>query len=169
MGGIQNDIVNKLKQLSDSADWHVVFFTHGSIGIGTRTNYSRSKIAAKELSGLIKAKSISKQLKPIRSTMSFSDDELQKANVSLRNDIYSQAKNEIDTLNKTYPDQKYYLYNIDFVSSVSPMPMANEMMMAKSSGGRGAVTPVPIGNKANLQATVVIASFPEVALQKLKP
>jgi len=175
MGSVQNDVVSKLKQLSDSADWHVVSFNRSldQSGLERVQITAQARLPQKELSGLRdKAKNLSKPGEAYTiDNVAFvpSDEELQAANVNLRNDIYNQAKNEIAYLNKIYPDQKYYLYNIDFMSSPSPMPMAaNEMMLTKSVG-RTSVTPVPVGNKAVLQATVVIASFPEVVLQKLKP
>lgn len=172
LGSVQANVVNKLKELSDKGEWHVVSFTRqlDQSGLERVQITAQARLPQSELSGLRdKAKKISKPgetysidnvlFKP-------SDEEIQQANNTLRADIYSQAKNEIDTLNKMYPNQKYYLYSIDFVSSpVSPMPMAsNEMMLAKSAG---IASPMAVGNKAELQATVVIASLPDVALQKI--
>lgn len=172
MGNVQADVVNKLKELSDKDEWHVVSFNRqlDQSGLERVQISAQARLPQSELSGLRdKAKKISKPgetytidnvlFKP-------SDEEFQQANTALRADLYNQAKNEIDALNKIYPDQKYYLYSIDFLSSpISPMPMvANEMAMAKSASY---AAPMAVGNKAQLQATVVIASIPDVALQKL--
>lgn len=172
MGSVQADVVNKLKQLSDKGEWHIISFNRqlDQSGLERVQITAQARLPQSELSGLRdKAKKISKPgetytidnvlFKP-------SDEEIQQANTALRADLYKQAKNEIDALNKTYPEQKYYLYSIDFLSSpISPMPMAaNEMALAKSAA---IVTPMAVGNKVQLQATVVIASLPEVALQKL--
>lgn len=173
MGSIQIDVVNNLKQLSDKGDWHVISFNRqlDQSGLERVQIVAQARLPQNELAGLRdKAKKISKPGETYTIDNVYfkpSEEEIQIANTALRADIYQQAKKEIDTLNKTYPDQKYYLYNIDFVSQVSPMPMmANEMVMAKV-GGAAAGMPTPIGNKANLQATVVIASMPEVVLQKI--
>lgn len=173
MGSIQNEVVNKLKEISNSDEWHVISFNRSldQSGLERVQITAQARLPQKELSGLRdKAKSISKPGETYTiDNIAFtpSEDEWQKANLELRNNLYQQAKTEIDNLNKIYPDQKYYLYSIDFGSSpISPMPMANEVMMAKSSGR--AAAPVPVGNKATLQATVVIGSLPEVVLQHLK-
>ena len=170
MGSVQADVVNKLKQLSDKGEWHVVSFNRqlDQSGLERVQISAQARLPQSELSGLRdKAKKISKPgetytidnvlFKP-------SDEEIQQANTSLRADLYHQAKNEIDALNIIYPNQKYYLYSIDFLSSPSPMPMANEMALARSAS---TAAPMAVGNKVQLQATVVIGSLPDVALQKL--
>lgn len=173
MGAIQNDVMNKLKQLSDKGDWHMLSFNRSQDQSGLeRVQISaQARLPQNELSGLRdKAKKISKPGETYTiDNVAFtpSDDELQKANADLRNNLYQQAKIEIDNLNKIYPDQKYYLYSIDFgASPIAPAPMVagNQVMMAKFAG---ASAPVQVGNKVSLQATVVIASLPDVALQKL--
>ena len=80
---------------------------------------------------------------------------------------YQQAKAEIDLLNKTYTDQKYYLHQIDFISQMPvPMPMMrNAMVMAKVAGADNA--PLSIGNKVELNATVVLAAMPDQVTQRL--
>ena len=173
MGSVQADVVNKLKQLSDKDEWHVISFNRqlDQSGLERVQISAQARLPQSELSGLRdKAKKISKPGETYTiDNVSFipSDEEIQRANTSLRADLYNQAKNEIDSLNKIYPDQKYYLYSIDFVSSPSPMPMmANEMALAKSAA---VAAPMAVGNKAQLQATVVIASIPQVALQTIKP
>lgn len=176
IGNVQADVLNKLKQLSDKGEWHVVSFNRqlDQSGLERVQISAQARLPQSELSGLRdKAKQISKpgETYTIDNVLfTPSDEEIQQANTSLRNDLYQQAKAEIATLNKTYPDQKYYLYNIDFGSSpvVSPAPMQeNAVYMEKAAGMARIAAPIPVGNKAQLQATVVIASMPDVVVQKL--
>jgi hypothetical protein len=173
MGAIQNDVMNKLKQLSDKGDWHMIAFNRSldQSGLERVQITAQARLPQNELSGLRdKAKKISKPGETYTiDNVAFTpaEDELQKANADLRNNLYLQAKAEIDSLNKIYPEQKYYLYSIDFgASPIAPAPMVagNQIMMAKMAG---ASAPVQVGNKVSMQATVVIASFPDVILQKI--
>lgn len=173
IGNVQADVLEKLKKLSDKGEWHVVSFNRqlDQSGLESIQISAQARLPQTELAGLRDtAKSISKPGETYTiSSVQFvpSDDEIRQANTSLRNNLYLQAKAEIDALNKVYPEQKYYLYNIDFTSQpVTPMPM-NTMMMQKSSMAGSAATPVPVGNKTILQATVIIASMPEVVAQVL--
>lgn len=174
IGNVQADVLNKLKQLSDKGEWHVISFDRSldQSGLERVQISAQARLPQSELSGLRdKAKQISKpgETYTIDNVLfTPSDEEMQQANTALRNDLYQQAKTEIDTLNKIYPDQKYYLYSIDFGSApISPVPMAeNTMYMGKAAMMRTAA-PIAVGNKAQLQATVVIASLPDVVVQKL--
>jgi len=170
MGSVQADVINKLKQLSNKGEWHIVSFNRqqDQSGLERVQISAQARLPQSELSGLRdKAKKISKpgETYTIDNVLFIpSDEEIQQANISLRNNLYQQAKNEIDALNKMYPDQKYYLYSMDFaLLPVAPMPMAANALMA---GRSAAATPLSVGNKVQLQATVVIASMPDV-LQKL--
>lgn len=173
IGNVQADVLSKLKQLSDKGEWHVVSFNRSldQSGLERVQISAQARLPQGDLSGLRDmAKKISKpgETYTIDNVMfTPSDEEIQQANLSLRNDLYQQAKTEIDALNKMYPDQKYYLYSIDFVSTpASPVPMAANAMYMEKTAMRMAA-PLDVGNKVQLQATVVIASMPEVVVQKL--
>lgn len=175
IGNVQANVLNKLKQLSDKGEWHVLSFNRqqDQSGLESIRISAQARLAQSELSGLRnKAKAISKPGETYTiDNVQFipSDAEFRLANTSLRNDIYMQARSEIDTLNKTYPNQKYYLYSIDFIGyPSSPAPMAmNAMAMEKTMASAQAI-PLQVGNKARLTATVVIASMPDVLMQKLQ-
>jgi hypothetical protein len=95
-----------------------------------------------------------------------SDEELKQANIALRNNLYAQAKAEIDALNKMFPDQKYYLYSIEFMTQpIAPMPMT--MAMQKNRMASPAAAPLSVGDKTVVNATVVIASMPNEVVQAL--
>lgn len=172
IANVQAAVLNKLKQLSDKGEWHVMTFNRqqDQSGLESISITAQARLPQDQLSGLRdRAKAISKpgetyNINDVQFTPS--DDEIKQAMITLRNDIYQQAKNEIDALNKTYPDQKYYLYSIDFGAQPSA-PMAANMMAMEKSASYKMAAPLNVGNKLELQAMVVIASMPEVIVQKL--
>lgn len=173
---VQAEVINKLNQLSNKGEWHLLSFNRSQdqSGLESIQILAQARLAQTELSGMRdKAKSISIPGEKFTiDSVQFtpSEDEVRQANVVLRNNIYQQAKAEIDALNKQYPEQKYYLHNIDFVSQspVEAVPMAaNVMNMQKISTDRSIAPPLSIGNKLQLQAMVVVAAMPDVVAQKL--
>ena len=169
---IQSDVLSKLNQLS-KGEWHVLSFNRqlDKSGLESIQIMGQARLPQSQLANLRdKAKAISKPGETFtidNVLFTPSDQELRQANVQLRNDIYQQAKNEVEVLNKTYPDQKYYLRQIDFNSTVEPMPMAlNAMYMAKGTATSSSA-PLAVGNKAQLQATIVVAAMPGYAIQKI--
>jgi hypothetical protein len=171
---VQTDVIQKLNQLSNKGEWHIVSLNRqlDSSGLESIQIAAQARLPQSELANLRnKAKSVSKPGETFNIDniqFSPSDDEIKQANNSLRNTIYQQAKAEVDALNKVYPDQKYYLHQIDFnmmPPPMEPMPMAqNAMVMAKSARAPLAMA---IGNKVQLQASVVLASMPDQLAQKL--
>lgn len=174
---IQTEVLQKLKQFSATADWHIVSFNRqqDSSGLERIQITAEARMMQQELGNMRdKAKTISKPGETFTvDNVQFtpSDDEIREANVVLRNNIYLQAKAEIDLLNKTYPEQKYYLHQIDFAMMQPPVPMAmaerNGNMMAMSKMASQAAPPMSVGNKNQMQATVVLAAVPDVLQQKL--
>ena len=172
---IQAEVMQKLSQFSDKAEWHIVSFNRqmDKSGLESIQITAQARLMQDELSGMRdKAKAISKPGETFTvDNVQFipSDDEMRQANTALRSTIYQQAKTEIDALNKQYPEQKYYLHQIDFMIQpppVAPMPMAMNAMM-KMEGGVAAPSPLSVGNKLELQAGVVLASMPDQVSQKL--
>ncbi len=168
---IQNQVLGQLQQLSSLGEWHIVSYTRQqdksgleSIQITAQARLPQSELAA--LRG--KAKAMSKPgatytIDDVQFTPS--DEELTQANVALRGLIYQQAKMEIDALDKLYPDQKYYVYRIDFNMMPAPMPMA--MYSAKSMNvAAAAAAPLNVGNKIDMIASVTLASIPDVLVKK---
>lgn len=175
IANVQADVMNKLKQISDKGEWHILAFNRSldQSGLESVQIAAQARLPQTELAGLrTKAKAISRPGETFTvDNVQFtpSEDEYRQANSVLRSNLYQQAKTEIDTLNKMYPDQKYYLYSIDFVNvtPVAPAPMANNVFMEKSSVAVARLAaPISVGNKVTQQASVVIASMPDL-LSKL--
>lgn len=165
---IQSEVMQKLNQIA-TGDWHIVSFNRqqDKSGLETIQMSAQARLAQTDLSGLRdKAKSVSKPgetftIDDIQFTPS--DEEMKQANVNLRANIYQQARAEIDAINKMYPEQKYYLHDISFLSTpVDAMPMTANMM------AKVAVAPaLAVGDKQQLRAVVVLAAMPDVVAQKV--
>ena len=159
---IQTDIMQKLSQLSSQGDWHIVSFDRqlDKSGLENVQIIAQARLAQTELSGLRdKAKNLSKPgttftIENIQFTPT--EDEIRLANINLRNNIYQQAKTELDTINKLFTNQKYYLHQISFLPYA--MPMAQNTFVAKAEA---MATPLSVGNKQELQATVILAANAE--------
>jgi hypothetical protein len=173
---VQADVMQKLGQISSKGDWHIVSINRqqDSSGLENMQIAAQARLPQSELAGLrSKAKSASKPGETFTvDNIQFtpSEDEVRQANSLLRNNIYQQAKAEVDALNKVYPEQKYYLHQVDFNFSpppIEPMPMAQNAMVLTKSVRMGPSLPLSVGNKVQLQASVVLASMPDQLAQKL--
>lgn len=165
---IQANVLQKLNQLSNKGEWHVLSFNRqlDKTGLESVQIMAQARLPQDDLGNLrSQAKSISKPGETYTvDNVQFtpSEEEVRQANIAMRNALYMQAKAEIDTLNKIYTDQKYYLHDINFVSQspIMPMPMPMNAMAMEKGMTRAAASPLAIGNKAQLYAMVVVASTP---------
>lgn len=169
---IQNQVLAQLQQLSNQGEWHIVSYTRqqDKSGLESIQISAMARLPQPELVNLRgKAKAMSKPgntytIDDVRFTPS--DEEVTQANVLLRSMIYQQAKAEIETLNKMYPEQKYYLYRIDFNSQPIVMPMMEMAVARNASFAAVAAAPLNVGNKMELNANVTIASMPDMLTKK---
>jgi hypothetical protein len=168
---IQVEAMQKLNQLSDKSEWHIVSFDRQEdrSGLESIQIVAQARLPQSDLANLRnKAKDISKPGVTFTiDSVQFvpSETEIREANQNLRNNLYQQARAEIEALNKVYTDQKYYLHQIDFLAAVpSPMPVPQNMMAMKVASQP---SPLTVGNKIQMQATVVLASMPSLVAQKL--
>lgn len=174
---IQENVMQKLGQIA-SGEWHIASLIReqDKSGLENVAILAQIRLAQTELGSLrTKAKAISKpgetyEVKNVQFTPS--EEEIEAANTKMRNAIYLQAKAEIDAINKQYPDQKYYLHKINFMSMpVMPQPIAMEAQAAPamnfSSLRMTSSAPLSVGNKASLRAEVELAAMPDVVSQKL--
>src|SRR5579862_2988355 len=168
---IQNDIMQKLNQIARSTDWRLVSFDRqlDKSGLESIQISAQARLAQTDLANLRdKAKSLSAPGMTFTiDTIQFtpSEDELRTANINLRNQIYQQVKAETDALNRMYTDQKYYVHQINFISSPVMMPMAMQYG-AKAVGTNS--SSLSVGNKQELQATVVLASMSQAPMNTNK-
>jgi len=163
---IQNDILLKLNHIA-KADWHITSFNRQQdrTGLEGIVIHAQGRIAQTDLGNLRNgAKSVSKAGETFTiENVDFTptEEEIRDSSAALRNDIYQQAKREVEVLNTVYPTQRYYLHQIDFTQPPVIMPIANYAKTAVAAAP-AVSSPLGVGNKAELQATVVIASIPEL-------
>lgn len=167
---VQANVLNRLSQIADKTDWHILSLERqlDKSGLENIQIIAQARLDQSALINLRnKAKAISKagETYTIDSVQFIpSEEEFRAANAALRNNLYQQAKVEIDAINKMYPEQKYYLHQIEFFAvSNAPQPMAIQEIATMN---RTAAPPLMVGNKSTLQANVVAAAMPDV-VQKL--
>lgn len=167
---IQNQVLGQLKGLSATAEWHIISFTRSQdkSGLESVQINAEARMPQSDLAGLrSKAKAMSKPgvtytIDDVQFTPS--DDEITQANAALRAMVYQQAKMEMDALSKVYPDQKFYIYRVDF--SMMPMPMAGMAMKTMSMNEAAVAAPLNVGNKMEMTASVTVAAMPDLLSKK---
>ncbi|MDR3477697.1 MAG: hypothetical protein P4M14_06670 [Gammaproteobacteria bacterium] len=172
---IQDAVLKKLNGLSGAGEWHITSFdrSQDQSGLEKVVISAQARLPSSALVGLRdKTKSMSKPgetytLDNVEFTPS--EDEIRAANISLRGMVYQQAKDEVDRLNKMYPDQKYYIHNIDFVGNlITPQPIMPmmQMNMSRAAVASASAPGLAVGNKVELSAIVVLASMTDHGLIK---
>jgi hypothetical protein len=172
---IQDDILKKLSGLSDKGEWHITSFnrTLDQSGLEKVQIEAQARLPLSALPNLRdKAKTMSKPgetytLDNVEFTPN--TDELRDANTALRSQVYLQAKDEVDRLNKLYPDQKFYMHSIDFVNNIVaiPRPMPMNVMAMRAASPQEPENNLAVGDKLILNAIVVLASTPDSTLIKM--
>ena len=171
---LQHNVLQKLSTLADKAEWHMVSFNRqqDKSGLENLQMMAQARLPQADLSGIReKAKNLSKPGETYSiDNIAFtpSEDEMRETMTALRANIYQQIKAETEALNKAYPEQKYYLHQVDFMIAQGPMPVAqNNMFLAKMANARVAPPQMSVGNKQELVANVVLTAMPEPVVQKL--
>lgn len=171
-----------LKKISATGTWNITSLQRSEEKSGLESVQMRAeaRLPQNELSDLRdKAKLIStpgEAFKIESIVFKPSDEDVRSAETDLRQDIYTQAKAEIDRLNKVYPEQKFYIHAINFISP--PMPMAMSMMQMRAEGppmrqgGQSmsmSSSSLDVGNKREIIADVVIGSLADITRKGLPP
>lgn len=170
LGKTQGQIMEKLNQFYKT-DWHILSFDRSldQSGLEKVQALAQARLPGNSLAGLReKAKSISKPGETFTlDNVQFVPDENETRNVNtiLRNNIYQQAKTELDALNKLYPDQKYYIHQINFLSDTVPAPMMQKFAVSANSNANAA--PIDVGDKLRISAVVTLSAAPTQDLVKL--
>ncbi len=177
---MQAKVVQKLARIADKSEWHITDYTRSQdkTGLERIQMTAQARLPQDSLANIrTNAKSISTpgetyDIEDVQFTPS--EDEMRLVNLNLRNNLYLQAKSEIDALNKVYPDQKFYIHQIDFISPIIPEPvpmnyMAKAAKPTMAMAQVQSVSPLTIDNKLTVQATVIVASMtsPNTQVTKL--
>lgn len=170
---IHGHVLAKLGRLSNKAEWHLVNYyrAQDKSGLESIQITAQARLADSELSGLRdKAKSISSPGETYSiDNIQFapSDDEIRTANATLRDNVYAQAKAELERLNKMYPEQKYYMHDVNFLAALTPVPIAQNAMIMKMGGDAAGSSALAVGDKLRIVAAVVLAAAPDATVVKL--
>ena len=169
---LQTQVLSKLQKISDQGEWHIISMERNQdqSGLEKVQMQAQARLSTAALSGLRdKAKSISQPGETYtldNLQFSPSEEELRIANANLRASIYSQAKDELERLNKAFPDQKYVIHNIDFVGNLMmAAPMVQNTYMAMKMNQGNAPLPLAVGDKLSVGATVSLASVSDTFLK----
>jgi len=173
LGKTQNNILTKLSKISNKDEWHIVSFNRSldQSGLERVQVQAEARLPSDDLNGIRdRAKAISVpgetytldnvDYRP--SAMEYRD-----VNTTLRNDIYSQVKNELDLLNKLYPDQKFYVHNINFNGDMTAEPQQPRAMLMAVAGADTNNRPLSVGDKLRISAIVIFASAPNADVVKM--
>jgi hypothetical protein len=168
---IQTNVLKKLNELSNVGEWHITSFNRSldQSGLEKVQMQAQARLPSQALPNLRnKAKALSKPgetftLDDIQFTPS--EEELREANMALRNNIYQQSKDELERLNKVYPEQKFYIHEINFLGN-TPLRIPQNAMIAMKMGDNDMNNSLAVGDKLVLSATIVAAAIPNQALIK---
>ncbi len=158
---IHSDILQKLKKIVPNADWHITEFNRNKnqSGLEQLMAAATARVPENELSNLRKnAKAVSKPgesytIRTIEYSPSLKEIETVEAN--LRNEIYQEAKQELTRLNKVYPEEHFFLQDINFNGNlIVPKPQPASMMFAKVATSAA----MSVSQKITLNAVVTLAS-----------
>jgi len=173
LGKIQSRIIDKLNQIG-KADWHILTFdrTLDQSGLEKIQASAQARLPDNVLAGLRdNAKAMSKPGETFTlDNVQFipSEDEIRNANAVLRSNIYQQVKIELDQLNKLYPEQKYYLHQINFLAEIMPGPLPQNVMLVQTKiRAASANAALEVGDKLRISAVVVLSAAPNPDVVKM--
>jgi hypothetical protein len=167
---IQDEVLKKLSDIATQGDWHIVSLDRSldTSGLEKIVISAQARMPTGALAPIRdRAKAASKPGETFTlDNIAFtpSEDDLRQANTDLRSNVYAQARDEIERLDKLYTDQHYYVHDVDFVNEYlpvqGPMPMAGNFMAMRSAAAPSSNNNLAVGDKLTIMATVVLAALP---------
>lgn len=155
VGEVQQALLKNLASLA-RADWHVtsVNLSTGESGLQKMHVMAQARVSNNAVSGLQqRVKSLSKAGRQFTlASVSFapSMQALATASVSLRQQIYQQAKAELAQLNKDYPKQHFFIHQMSFNQQVPRVGLAFRTLHANAT--------MPVARHLVLSANVTLSS-----------
>lgn len=170
---VQSSVLAKLLQVSNKGEWHIISFNRSldQSGLERVQMSAQARLPSSDLGGLRdRAKAVSKPgetftLDNVEFTPS--EAEIREANAALRLQVYQQAKNEMANLAKLYPGQNYFIHTIDFVGSSVSVAENGRMVPQAMYVKVGSGSPITVGNKLSVMATVIVATAPSTDVTKI--
>jgi len=166
LSNVNSHVLENLNKMAPDAGWHVTQFNRSQDKSGLEMLHveAEARLPQGVLASLRdKAKSISKA----GETYTVGDidfmpalEEMEKTHADARAAVYEQVKQEIARLNQIYPEQHYFLHQLDFISQ--PMPMMAKMQVMAFGGNASNVAPaapnIPVNAKVTEVGQAVIAA-----------
>jgi len=163
LGTIHGTLLTDLKKIAPDANWHLTQFSRSKNQSGLEQLFARAETRLPEtaLANIRqKAKAVTKPGNTFTiASINFSPSvaEIQSVKASLRENIYGQAKAELERLNKEYPKERFFLHSISFNNNgMMPRPQVRTMVLAEAKSTNAA--PMAVSDKITLNANVVLAS-----------
>ena len=164
LANVQQQVLTNLSKLNNNAQWHITQFdrNQNQSGLEQVSIAAQARISESQLGDIrSQLKSVSKpgesyDLANIAYVPSLA--EIEKVRADLRQQIYSQAKDELARLSKVYPNQKFVLYRINFMPlAARPTPrMMTTVRLEKRE--QSTAEPMTVSNKVTMVANVVLAT-----------
>lgn len=167
LASANSHVIESLNKIAPNAGWHVTQFSRMQDKSGLEMLHveAEARLAQNMLSDLRdKAKAISKPGETYTvGDVDFTPTlvEMEKTHADARAAIYDQVKQEIARLNQLYPDQHYFLHQLDFMQQVMPMNAKMEVMAMGAANGAHpapAAPSIPVNSKITETAQAVIAA-----------
>ncbi len=163
---IHQQILQKLNNIAEN-NWHITRFYRYQDNTGLERLQISAVVRLKndQLANLReKAEKISKPgekftVQNIEFTPS--NKEIQLVKAALREKIYQQIDEEINRLNKVYPQSHFAIHNINFQSSEPVMPRTNGLVLMQQQKN-AAVNSLSVSDKITMIADVNVASIMKV-------
>jgi hypothetical protein len=167
LANVNAHVLENLHKMAGDADWHVTQFNRSQDKSGLEMLHveAEARLSQSTLAGLRdKAKGISKP----GETYTIGDidftpalPEMEKTHADARAVVYEQVKQEIERLNKLYPEQHYFLHQLDFMGQ--PVPVMAKVQMMETYGNAGNIGAarapnIPVNAKVTEIAQAIIAS-----------
>lgn len=166
---IRNSMLSKLQKIAASADWHITQFNRSQNQSGLEQLYATAEVRVpidKLTNVRDAAKSVSKagetyEVTDIDFSPSLSDMEVARATV--RTQIYNKVREELNNLNKLYPEQHYQVLKINFLplqTQVFPQPYNKGMrMLATAPQQNASADNFAVSEKVQLSAVVELGAL----------
>jgi hypothetical protein len=166
LSNINSYVVTNLNKIATDAGWHVTQFNRSQDKSGLETLHveAEARLPQAALAGLRdKAKSISKSGETYTvGEIDFMPNlqEMENTHAAARAEVYAQIKEEIARLNALYPDQHYFLHQVDFIAQpVAMMAKMQTMAMRSDMATPEAAPPaIPVNAKVVETAQAIIAA-----------
>ena len=172
IGRLQDDIMAKLKALSSSTQWRITqnYRRQDQSGLESVHAEAQARLPESQLVGLRQqADKISKPGFKINvSGIEYrpTNAETEQVKRQVRNDLYEQVKTELDSINKMYPKQRYFVNQMIISEGDSAIGLQRQMQEVKLSsvalkqaGNSLVASRTPgVSQKIRLTASVVLGS-----------